>query len=125
MRAQVSGDGQSRAGSECTQDRKEHKPPAMLFRDPGSSPSSKLRLVFAHTILLFPFSPGLLGRSPDWGSSSLHHLQLHPLPASQNLLGETRHLQRLRAGGGLGRARGPAAAVGGASLPTDPAEGDV
>lgn len=90
--------------SQCAQGRKEHKPPAMLFRYPGSSAPSKLRLVFAHPILLFPFSPGLLGGSPGWGSSSLHHLQLHPLPTSQNLLGETRHLQRLRAGGGLGRA---------------------
>lgn len=88
------------------------------------SPSS-FRLGFAHPTLTFPFPSGLLGGSPGWGSSSFHHLQLHPVPTSQDLLRETRHLQGLRARGGLGRARGPAAAVGGAALPTEPAKGDV
>jgi len=111
--------------SQCTQGRKVTKPPAMLFREPGSSPSSRLRLAFAHPIFLFPFSPGLLGGTLGWCGSSLHHLQLHLLPPSQNLLGETRHFQRFWARGGLGRARGPPATVGGASFPTDPAERDV
>lgn len=83
------------------------------------------RKTFAHPILLFLFSPGLLGGPSDRGSSSFHPLQLHPLPTVQNLLGETCHLQGLGARGGLGRARGPPAAVGGAALTADPAEGDV
>lgn len=121
MGVQVSSDGQSRAAAFCSQ-RTQNKLLAMLLRGPGSSPSSKLTLAFAHPI---PFSPGLLGGPPGRGGSRLHHLQLHPLPTSQKLLGETRHLQGPGAGGGLGGARGAAAAVGGAALPAGPAEGHV
>lgn len=115
----------SASHSQCIQGRREHSPPGLPFRDAGFSRSSTLRLGFKHPTLAFPFPPGLLGGPPGWGSRSLHHLQLHPVPASQDLLGETRHLQGLRARGGLGRARGPAAAVGGAALPTEPPQGDV
>lgn len=100
--------------------RKEH----VQSRSRGGS-DQRCRKTFAHPILLFLFSPGLLGRPPRRGSSSFHRLQLHPLPTIQNLLGETRHLQGFGARGGLGRARGPSAAVGGAPLPAEPAKGDV
>lgn len=96
--------------SQCTQARKEHKPLTMLFRDHGSSPSSKLRLDFCSLNSSFPPSPRSSGWAPWLGqqqppSSTITSSFHKPKPSqrdspSSKASSQRRTGQSARSGGG-------------------------